>query len=99
VAAHRRDGVALAWGPDVAAGTRLDGATVFDVAPTVLHAVGEPVPDHVDGTVLDCFDPDSPTARRSVETYDYGETTVESTDGDEDFGNVEDRLRGLGYME
>lgn len=99
VAAHRRDGVALAWGPDVAAGTRLDGATVFDVAPTVLHAVGEPVPDHVDGTVLDCFDPDSPTAKRSVETYDYGETTVESTDGDEDFGNVEDRLRGLGYME
>jgi predicted AlkP superfamily phosphohydrolase/phosphomutase len=98
LADHRNEGIFLAYGPDVDAGTTVDGATLVDVAPTLLHSVGEPVPASTDGSVLDIFAEGTPSATRAVETR---ETTERSGDADvsDDFGDVEDRLRGLGYME
>ncbi len=107
---HRPTGVLLAVGPDVAAGARPAGASVVDVAPTVLHAAGEPVPADVDGDVLaEVFAEGSPTRERPVETRAYHDPddavdeVDESGEGaderEEDFDGVEDRLRGLGYME
>lgn len=49
---HRMDGVVLAHGEGVRAGATLHGACIEDVAPTVLHALGEPVPEDLDGKVL-----------------------------------------------
>jgi len=42
---HRQFGVFFAWGNGVKSGERITGATVFDVAPTILAAMGYPVPD------------------------------------------------------
>jgi predicted AlkP superfamily phosphohydrolase/phosphomutase len=101
-AGHRPEGVFFAWGPGVEAGARTEDATVVDVAPTVLHAVGEPVPDHVDGRVLtDAFDPESAPATRDVRRVDLD---YDASGGGDDAGNgdvsdVEERLRGLGYIE
>ena len=39
----RTHGILLAAGPDVAAGARLDGVTIHDIAPTLLYALGLPV--------------------------------------------------------
>lgn len=39
---HDARGVILAWGEGVAPGTRVDGATLFDVAPTILAAADLP---------------------------------------------------------
>ncbi|WP_340097694.1 alkaline phosphatase family protein [Salinibaculum salinum] len=101
MASHRREGVFLAWGDEIdSAGTVVD-ASVVDVAPTVLHSIGEPVPATADGRVLDeIFASRSAPAQRAVETavHGDGEPTTTGTDED-DFGDVEDRLRGLGYME
>jgi len=99
-ASHRSDGVVLAWGPNVEAGSTPDDATVYDVAPTLLHHLGEPVPANADGRVLsELFEPGSDPAERDPEStvyerHDAGEATEE-----EDFDDVKERLSGLGYIE
>jgi predicted AlkP superfamily phosphohydrolase/phosphomutase len=85
-----RTGLFLAAGPDV--GTEsLDGpVSITDVAPTLLHGVGCPVPTDMDGEPLALF----------------GEGTVESRDpipfegveASSDEG-VQERLQDLGYLE
>ena len=112
---HHPEGVFFAYGPAVAPGSSPTDAAVVDVAPTVLHGLGEPIPHDTDGRVLaEIFSEGSPTADRPVETREYTRvrdrdrdrddlagTTSEPDrgDADEDFEGVEDRLRGLGYLE
>ncbi len=50
---HTRDGFLIAGGPGIAEGTRLEGARTIDFAPTVLHLLGQAVPEELDGRVLD----------------------------------------------
>ena len=97
--AHEPEGIFLAWGPHVKAGARTRAATVFDVAPTLLHGVGKPIPETTAGRVLEeiCED-DSPPARRPIETRAYADPD-ERAAIDADFEEVEGRLRGLGYIE
>ncbi|WP_435361985.1 alkaline phosphatase family protein [Haloarchaeobius sp. DFWS5] len=97
-ASHRPEGVFLAWGPDVRQTSVSADSTVVDVAPTVLHSMNESIPSNVDGSVLDIFRPDSDPARRDVEFREYGEKKTDD-DAHEDFDEVEERLRGLGYMD
>ncbi|SFT00682.1 alkaline phosphatase family protein [Halostagnicola kamekurae] len=98
-ASHRSTGIVLCRGPSIEPGGELRGARVVDIAPTLLHGIGEPVPANADGRVLfDAFRDDAPASRTKVERSDV----TRSTDGeavDDDFTDVEDRLKGLGYME
>jgi predicted AlkP superfamily phosphohydrolase/phosphomutase len=99
VADHRREGVFLALGPAIEAGSTPEGATLADIAPTVLHTVGAPVPDASDGRVLEeLYAPSSAAADTPATTAEYG-TAGDDGDLTDDFGEVEDRLRGLGYVE
>jgi predicted AlkP superfamily phosphohydrolase/phosphomutase len=100
-AGHRSDGILLAWGSEVAAGVPLSGATVVDVAPTLLHGLGEPVGEAMDGRVLrELFRRDSDPARRSVRTRAYEQRAEGPSDeASASEGDVEERLRGLGYIE
>jgi predicted AlkP superfamily phosphohydrolase/phosphomutase len=99
VADHKPEGIFLAWGDDIAAGVTPEDATVFDFAPTVLHGLGEPVPDDADGRVLsEIFAPNSRPAETAVARTDYGDRDADDDDED-DFSGVEERLKGLGYME
>lgn len=96
---HTTDGMFLAWGPDIEPESTPTDATVVDVAPTVLQTTGVTPPQNLDGRVLEEIldltstrsDPMSVTpeltARDATPTADAG--------GDA----VEDRLRGLGYIE
>lgn len=49
---HGATGVLLARGRGIAAAGRLDGATLADLAPTILRRFGVPVPRDMDGRVL-----------------------------------------------
>ncbi|KAB2966650.1 MAG: hypothetical protein F9K18_05275, partial [Thermoanaerobaculia bacterium] len=49
---HRPEGVLYAWGRGVKAGARFDGATLLDVAPTVLALQGLPASLEMPGRVL-----------------------------------------------
>jgi predicted AlkP superfamily phosphohydrolase/phosphomutase len=114
---HHPEGIFFAYGPDVAPGSRPADAAVVDVAPTVLHGLGEAIPYDTDGRVLsEIFADGSPTAERPIATREYvaEARTGDPADGsgsgpdrgeadeavaEEDFEDVENRLRGLGYLE
>ena len=98
-ASHRSRGIMLCRGPGIEPGAALRGARVVDVAPTLLHGIDEPVPVNADGRVLfDAFSPDSVPAKTKVRRVDVSRTTDQETVED-DFTDVENRLKGLGYME
>lgn len=95
---HRPEGVFFARGPPIAPGTAVEDASVVDVAPTLLHALGEPVPAAAHGRVLtEAFEPGSPPATRDVSRRDRGASDA-ATDGPGRDEAVEERLRGLGYL-
>ena len=93
---HKPDGLFCAWGPDIGVG-RVD-ANIVDILPSVFAALGVPIPDDVDGRVLnEIFRPDRKVGPRWVEA-----TAYTSAAGVRDAGfdrAIEDRLRGLGYLQ
>ena len=93
---HRLHGLLIAWGAGVRPGPAPADAHIMDLAPTILHLMGLPVPDDMDGKVL------TPMLRldRPVE-YERttgGETVAEEGLSAEESAEVEDRLRALGYL-
>lgn len=100
LATHRQTGVFAACGEWIADGpVETDGEDalldLYDLAPTLLHALGEPVPSDVDGDVRTDLLVGDP-AERSVET---GPSTGRDAGGRRAGAEVEETLRGLGYME
>jgi hypothetical protein len=93
---HRRHGVLIAWGHGIRSGAVLDDARIHDLAPTILHLKGLPVPNDMDGRVLtEALDID-----RSVE-YERADEAQDGTQDSlspEETAEVEDRLRSLGYL-
>ena len=98
---HRLGGILIAQGKTFKSGTEIKGACLIDIAPTLLHVMGQRVPDDMDGRVLvDLFKPEfladnpiriggsgSPEAS-SMAQYSPEETAI-----------VEKRLKDLGYIE
>jgi predicted AlkP superfamily phosphohydrolase/phosphomutase len=49
---HGADSFLVAAGPRIRSGATIDGGAIVDIAPTLLHLMGCPVPDDMDGNVL-----------------------------------------------
>jgi predicted AlkP superfamily phosphohydrolase/phosphomutase len=49
---HRPDGLLIAVGPEICAGGQIHHARIIDVAPTILHWLGVPSSEPMDGRVL-----------------------------------------------
>ncbi|MUV57678.1 alkaline phosphatase family protein [Halogeometricum sp. CBA1124] len=96
LATHRRTGVFAAWGEDVAMADDAVDLTLYDLAPTVLHYLGAPVPADVDGDVVDAVLAGD-AADRAVETGPA--TAVGTGDNRADQRDVEETLKSLGYVE
>jgi len=72
---HALNGIFLAYGPDIKEGIQIRGAKIYDIAPTILHMFGLPIPDDMDGRVLkEIFKEGSEPARREVK---YQQVDVE----------------------
>jgi len=102
---HRMDGVLIARGPAFRSGARLETASLLDIAPTVLHLLGVPVPEDVDGRVIDealdpAFEPEP--AERIEDSGASGgvsEPSVRSAPPSADHEEeVRRRLADLGYL-
>jgi len=62
---HRIHGIFLAYGPGIKKGYKIENAKIYDIAPTILHIFGLPIPNDMDGRVLmEIFEPDSEFAKR-----------------------------------
>lgn len=100
VGSHRVEGVVALAGPSAAQGAPIV-AGIEDVAPTVLHLLGEPVPLELEGRVLEeAIDP-GVLAASPPRLEDVGSVTVGPAEeySAEESEEVERRLRSLGYVE
>lgn len=99
---HRLDGVLAVRGSGIKVGAQVTGARIMDLAPTILHILGEPIPDDMDGRVLtEIFDP-ADIERRPVSyrTATPGSEAEESATYSEEEGEmIRKRLQDLGYLE
>jgi predicted AlkP superfamily phosphohydrolase/phosphomutase len=96
---HRMDGVIAAAGPRVGADAFAEPASLIDVAPTVLASLGVPASVKHDGQVLRSLVGDEASVAASGVGSGPGEgSKQEGLDADEAL-EVEEHLRGLGYLE
>ena len=98
---HVPEGILIASGEAIGRGT-VDGAVIEDLAPTVLHLLGLPVPTHLDGRVLGQMLSQEWLASHPV-VYG-GEEGTGSTEEDrygytdEEVEHIRAQLSGLGYI-
>ena len=102
VAWHRLHGILVIAGPNIKKDQRVYGASLLDIAPTVLGILGCPVPRDMDGHALtQIFDGDSETLKE-IDTYETPQETELPFDIEEDPWVVQEmlsRLADLGYIE
>lgn len=99
VAWHRPYGVLALWGPGIKKGEKLYGATLLDVAPTVLTLLGIPTADDMDGSPLLQIFEEAPDVRR-VPTHEPA-TPRAAAEGEDDpwvAQQVLKQLQALGYV-
>jgi tetratricopeptide (TPR) repeat protein len=104
---HEEDGIFLAAGPHIRRGAQVEGASVLDLAPTVLHYLGLPVAKDMDGAVLESiFEPKFASARplEYVSTYETGEPAAKPSVAAEEGADAElaanvAALETLGYVQ
>lgn len=98
---HRDYGMLVMSGPGIRPGAEIEGAVIQDMAPTVLHVMGLPVPSDMDGQVLeDAFTEGFMDAYPLQVAESSGDDRMSDEAGYTEEGEKEilERLRGLGYM-
>jgi predicted AlkP superfamily phosphohydrolase/phosphomutase len=92
---HRSEGVFIASGTGIRSGEEVRGASLMDLAPTVLHLLGLPVRSEMDGRVLtEIMEKPGSIRYAEAEAQVSQETGLDA----EDEAEVEERLRSLGYL-
>ena len=99
---HRPYGILLMKGEMIQENCRIADGSILDIAPTVLYLAGQPIPRTMDGKVLLEVFCESYRAKNPVEYIDV----VQGTRSEEEFSfsvedslEIQERLRGLGYIE
>lgn len=105
VAWHRQHGMLAAAGPGVREDELIFGAGLLDIAPTVLAALGVPVPDDMPGEVLTQLWPEGAVSWETTDTHEEEGWAPAVADGSEDeedpwvAAEMLRRLADLGYIE
>jgi predicted AlkP superfamily phosphohydrolase/phosphomutase len=99
VGSHRHEGIVALTGPSAAPGALF--ASIEDVAPTIQYLLGEPIPNGFEGQLIDAaIDP--ALLERRPPVFAAGDVEL-SRDvrafADDEADDVQERLRGLGYIE
>jgi predicted AlkP superfamily phosphohydrolase/phosphomutase len=104
---HRLEGIFVAAGPHIKPSHKIKDAHIMDIAPTVLRLMGLSAPAYMDGqTLQDALKLDTlgVPAQSDISTIEEMYRWLGTTEGslrftDEENLMVEQRLRGLGYIE
>jgi predicted AlkP superfamily phosphohydrolase/phosphomutase len=100
---HQPDGIFVGIGPSFERGKTLPASNITDVTPTVLYAMGLPIPDYMDGKVMsDAFTPAFRKHHSVLWKSSASESLTESVPAcfsEEETGLIEERLRALGYLD
>ena len=97
---HHPDGVFLAWGSMIKPGERKP-ASIYDIAPTVLHTLGIPIPDNCDGQVQTNWFKENTSPAQTPVRYETVEDIYQNEYQwrEDEMSEMEDRLRDLGYLD
>jgi predicted AlkP superfamily phosphohydrolase/phosphomutase len=95
---HRREGIFIAHGPAIRRNQHLPEANILDLAPTILHLLGRPVPTIMDGRVLSEIFVNPAEVVYESDTSNGAALPADQSLSAEDEAQVEDRLRSLGYL-
>jgi len=97
---HRMEGVLIASGPAFQPGATPENATLLDIAPTVLHILGVPVPADMDGRVLtEILEPSLASTVGETSTVSAAVETADSSGySAEEDAAIQERLADLGYL-
>ncbi|EMA71060.1 alkaline phosphatase family protein [Halorubrum distributum] len=97
---HRTNGIFLAAGPSFSSGS-IEGASVLDIAPTLLYLQGSPIPQSIDGSVLtEALDNDLLDKREIRTTAQYGQSDNSGRQwSDDEEAELEKRLSDMGYLD
>jgi hypothetical protein len=100
---HRMEGVLIAAGPPFRPGVSPEKANLLDIAPTVLHLLGVPVPADMDGRVLTeilnpALVPAPVLAAVSDETISTDGEPIPAAYTEEEDQVIQQRLADLGYL-
>ncbi|KAA3609085.1 MAG: hypothetical protein DWQ01_10915 [Planctomycetota bacterium] len=104
-AMHRRDGIYIWHGEGVIkSGFRQDGPVIADMAPTILHLLGLPVEDYMDGKVMEGVLEDPYRAANPIQVREghvdlQAEKSKQSAMSAEDEAKLVETMQALGYME
>jgi predicted AlkP superfamily phosphohydrolase/phosphomutase len=99
---HTPDGIVILHGKGVKKDSQIKKAQIMDLTPTILYSLGVPIPRNMDGSIIrEAFEEAYLKDNQPVyigegqEEYSKRETSY----SDEDNAIIEERLRGLGYIE
>lgn len=97
---HSLFGTLILWGQGVKRGQVLSDAEIVDLAPTILHVMGQPIPSDMDGRVLiEAFE--SGFLKHPIR-YERGagdrKKRFDGTYSEDERREIRERLKGLGYL-
>ncbi|MBU0756057.1 MAG: alkaline phosphatase family protein [Planctomycetes bacterium] len=98
---HRPDGVLMAYGPHIRGKSAAENAKIEDICPTLLYLFDRPVPEYMDGRVIEEI-LEEELLRTRLRSYCKEEKRKNLGDevfSEDEIRGIEDRLRGLGYIE
>ena len=110
---HRRDGIFLALGKHIKQSFQIQDANIVDILPTILFTMGIPIPEDTDGRILtEIFKEDF--IRHNQAKINLQQETTDNVQAqpctkrdepnditytDSEAALIEERLKGLGYIE
>ena len=98
---HTMEGIFILRGQGIRRHFTIEGARLIDVAPTILHLFGSPIPREMDGRALmDMFETNSQWMTNPPRIMDIPiqRNVWQSSPHEDDQEIIKERLRGLGYM-
>ncbi len=99
---HKMNGLLIGRGAALRSGARIDGAEIIDIFPSVLYLMGMPIPEDVDGKVLQHMFTGEFVHRHPIRFAERTTSSERASAGETVAAEEEevlDRLRGLGYLD
>jgi predicted AlkP superfamily phosphohydrolase/phosphomutase len=98
---HRMNGILFMRGPGIRPGFTVEGAALWDIAPTVLALMGVPIPTNMDGQVLSAAMSEELLSRLDITyreaTDEHDKASIASVMSEEEERAIRERLEALGY--
>jgi predicted AlkP superfamily phosphohydrolase/phosphomutase len=100
---HIPEGIFVINGQGIKKKCLFNGATITDIAPTVLHLLGLKVPEYMDGRVLTEL-MDGNFLQANPVRFDHDQSAISAVEKEEGYSQeeariIQERLKDLGYME